>query len=51
VSNIITKIKKMPHGAVALIIIMMVTVLSFFVQSALPPETSSAESDAVSDAI
>lgn len=50
-SNPITEIKKMSRGEVALIIIMMITVLSFFVQSALPPETSSAESDAVSDVI
>ena len=50
-SNFITKIKKLPRGSAVLMIIMMVTVLSFFVQSALPPEASSAESNAVSDAI
>lgn len=50
-SNFIVKIKKMPRAEVALIVVMTITVLSFFVQSALPPETSSAESDAVSDAI
>ena len=51
VNNIITEIKKTPRGAVVLMVIMLLTVLSFFIQSALPPETSSAESDAVSDAI
>lgn len=35
----------------ALIILMFITVLSFFVQSALAPEVSTAESDAVSEMI
>lgn len=38
-------------GALILAVAMILTVASFFVQSALPPEASSAESDAVSDAI
>ena len=46
-----SKIKNAPFGAVILVAAMILTVLSFFVQSALPPEASSAESDAVSDAI
>ena len=45
------EIKKTPIGALVLMVAMVLTVLSFFVQSALPPEASSAESDAVSDAI
>ncbi|MBQ8320847.1 MAG: VanZ family protein [Clostridia bacterium] len=45
------KLKKLPLGEWILIALMLITVLSFFIQSALPPEVSSAESDAVSDAI
>lgn len=45
------KLKRTPIFAWVLICAMITTVLSFFIQSALPPEASSAESDAVSDAI
>ena len=45
------KLKHAPIFAWVLICAMIITVLSFFIQSALPPEASSAESNAVSDAI
>ncbi len=50
-TEIFAKIKNAPMGALILAVAMVLTVASFFVQSALPPEASSAESDAVSDAI
>lgn len=49
--DLLKKIKSIPVGEWILIALMLITVLSFFIQSALPPEVSSAESDAVSDAI
>ena len=42
------KFNELALGARVLIVLMIVTALSFFAQSALPPEASSAESDAVS---
>lgn len=50
-NNIISSIKNSSAGKIILITAMIITVLSFFVQSALPSNISSAESDAVSDAI
>ena len=41
------KIKALPRGAKILTLTMALTILSFFVQSALPPRISSGESDAV----
>ncbi len=50
-TEVIPYLKKLSPWAKLLIAAMLITTLSFFVQSALPTETSAEESDAVSDAI
>ncbi len=45
--SIVSSVKKLPLGAKILIVTMSLTVVSFFVQSALPPKASARESEAV----
>ena len=48
IKSIFSEIKELPIFAKILLLASVMTVLSFFIQSALPPSISSAESDAVS---